>query len=137
MRPLTAVGALLARLRLDLGIRQYEMASALGVRQSLLSSYERGYLKPTLRFADSVVAAYPQCDAEAVREAVMSDRARFEYPYAVSSPVVDFDLRMAGDSNTGEALRMLHGCYDSLTGEESRLLLELARGFASSRSVDA
>lgn len=63
MSQLTKLGKELRKLRLDRGITLFEMASALDVSSSLLSSVETGKKPATKALMDKLAVTYPEIEA--------------------------------------------------------------------------
>jgi transcriptional regulator with XRE-family HTH domain len=55
--PLGGLGAALRRLRMARGLRQYEAAEKAGVTKAMLSAYETGKRRPSLKTLDSLLTA--------------------------------------------------------------------------------
>lgn len=55
--PLADIGSALRRLRMQRGLRQYEAADAAGVTKAMLSAYETGKRRPSLKTLDSLLTA--------------------------------------------------------------------------------
>ncbi|HEX2163788.1 MAG TPA: helix-turn-helix transcriptional regulator [Thermoanaerobaculia bacterium] len=55
--PLAAVGPALRRLRMQRGRRQFETAAAAGITKAMLSAYENGKRRPSLKTLDQILGA--------------------------------------------------------------------------------
>lgn len=55
--PLSGLGPALRRLRMHKGLRQFETAAAAGITKAMLSAYENGKRRPSLKTLDQILAA--------------------------------------------------------------------------------
>jgi transcriptional regulator with XRE-family HTH domain len=55
--PLSGLGPALRRLRMHRGLRQFETAAAAGITKAMLSAYENGKRRPSLKTLDQILAA--------------------------------------------------------------------------------
>lgn len=148
--PLSEIGAALRRLRMQRGLRQYEAAEAAGVTKAMLSAYETGKRRPSLKSLDSLLTAM-QAHLGDLHRALMAERRQNDYltggesvsgrgghhrrrgPHVLAETVPaatsyangygDLDLAAAAD------IYDLLGIHGPLPAEEERALSEMLRGF--------
>jgi len=73
--PLTDIGPALRRLRMRRGLRQYEAAERAGVTKAMLSAYETGKRRPSLKTLDSLLEAM-QAHLGDLHRALVEERHR-------------------------------------------------------------
>lgn len=143
--PLSEIGAALRRLRMQRGLRQYEAADAAGVTKAMLSAYETGKRRPSLKTLDSLLEAM-NAHLGDLHRALMAERHQNSYlagdrstarPYTGRPHVVSEAGAPAyaesgyGGLSLGAAADVydLLGIHDPLPPEEERALSEMLRGF--------
>lgn len=138
--PLSEIGAALRRLRMQRGLRQYEAADAAGVTKAMLSAYETGKRRPSLKTLDRLLAAMDAHLGD-LHRALMAERHQKDYlagDRSVSRPhlVSEAGGPAYADSGYGGLslgaaadVYDLLGLHDPLPPEEERALSEMLRGF--------
>jgi len=138
--PLSEIGAALRRLRMQRGLRQYEAADAAGVTKAMLSAYETGKRRPSLKTLDRLLAAM-NAHLGDLHRALMAERHQNSYLAGDQSVARPHLISEAGgpayaDSGYGGLslgaaadVYELLDIHDPLPAEEERALSEMLRGF--------
>ncbi len=138
--PLSEIGAALRRLRMQRGLRQYEAADAAGVTKAMLSAYETGKRRPSLKTLDRLLAAM-NAHLGDLHRALMAERHQNSYlagdrsvarPHVVSEAGAPAYAESGyGGLSLGAAADVydLLGIHEPLPPEEERALSEMLRGF--------
>ena len=140
--PLAGIGHGLRRLRMQRGLRQYEAAQAAGVTKAMLSAYETGKRRPSLKTLDSLLTAM-DADLGDLHRALTSHRREASY-LAGDASVPRWDLgepRLVGGEPPAAGGRSwvglgtpvdvyeLLGLSDPLPPQEEQALGETLHGF--------
>jgi transcriptional regulator with XRE-family HTH domain len=108
--PLADLGPALRRLRMGRGQRQFETAAAAEITKAMLSAYENGKRRPSLKTLDQILAAL-DADLGDLHAALVSERreraraagaARLRYPGAGRTPGAGDELGEAPAAPYGE-----------------------------------
>jgi len=140
--PLGAIGAGLRRLRMQRGLRQYEAAEAAGVTKAMLSAYETGKRRPSLKTLDSLLTAMG-ADLGDLHRALVAHRREIDYlsggaavprrweigetPSSYGGREASPPYRLAGGARPD--VYGLLGITDPLPADEEQALGEMLHGF--------
>lgn len=136
--PLAGIGAALRRLRMHRGLRQYEAAEAAGITKAMLSAYETGKRRPSLKTLDSLLRSMGAHLGD-LHLAMMEERRGYRRPRADGTGWREggrsLEVREpaasewpATDTQRPDVYALL-GIEGPLPPEEERALEEMLRGF--------
>jgi transcriptional regulator with XRE-family HTH domain len=138
--PLAGIGQGLRRLRMQRGLRQYEAAEAAGVTKAMLSAYETGKRRPSLKTLDSLLTAM-DADLGDLHRALMSHRREVSYlagdaavprRWDIGEPELEYASQPpdgAGRWPGPVDVYDLLGLREPLPAEEEQALAEMLHGF--------
>jgi transcriptional regulator with XRE-family HTH domain len=122
------------------GLRQYEAAQAAGVTKAMLSAYETGKRRPSLKTLDSLLTAM-DADLGDLHRALMSHRREVSYlasdaavprRWDIGEPELEWATRPPGGAGCRRGPVDVHdllGLREPLPAEEEQALAEMLHGF--------
>ncbi|RYG55373.1 MAG: XRE family transcriptional regulator [Alphaproteobacteria bacterium] len=109
---MTNFGKELRKIRLDLGITLYDMASAIGVSSAMLSSVETGKKPAPAQMVEQLASRYPQVKARYSEFASLADQTK-----------TDVKVRLGSDQKANELAVAFARKFDELSAQDIQDLM--------------
>ena len=109
---MTRFGKELRKIRLDLGITLFDMATAIGVSSAMLSSVETGKKPAPAQMVDRLAASYPQVQSRYAEFASLADQTK-----------TDVKVRLGADAQANELAVAFARKFDELSAQDIQDLM--------------